>query len=107
MDTEASFDVERVREVLGRLRTSSSGIAGAGDDGQENHHQASARSQEATQEIEDTLERLELATEFDLAGVKQALQAFRERSPLEMRKVIVIDSVAPILGPCLSGNAHG
>ena len=133
MDTEAAFDADRTREVFQRVVQNKVGAYVIGNDNEDGQGDGKAvdesrRAEEG--ERSDPLDRLELATVFDLVGVKQALEAFRQqygssqgtdqtrevmqgdgqrlRSGRRVdRRIIVVDSIGPILGPCLGGNAHG
>jgi hypothetical protein len=133
IDTEASFDADRVKDISARLSSSSpTPLVQGGIDVEATKNENLARSQQG--EAQDALERLELAVLFDLEGVKQTLNLFRQKQLdnssgntdrnhdetndgiVEQpnttgntgKKVIVIDSIGPLLGPCLvSGNAHG
>lgn len=133
IDTEASFDADRVKDISARLSSSSpTPLVQGGIDVEAAKNKDLARSQQG--KAQDALERLELAVLFDLDGVKQTLNLFRQKQLdnssgntdrncdetndgiVEQtnttgnagKKVIVIDSIGPLLGPCLvSGNVHG
>jgi len=91
--------------------------------------QAEKSHDERERQAEEALKRLELVNAFDLDGTKSSLEAsfladdesmdIQENRSIEVelggsavrrgtRKLVVIDSIGSILGPCLStGDSHG
>ena len=91
--------------------------------------QAEKSHDERERRAEEVLKRLELVNAFDLDGIKSSLEAsfltdddsmdIQEHGSMGdvlggsavrrgTRKLVVIDSIGPILGPCLStGDSHG